>query len=334
MQDLALLLAAGLARNGHEVRVVTQTPGSGDAYPFEVIRTPGHLTLVRLVAWSDVYYHCNVSLRSAWPLLFVRRPWVVTHCTWITATDGTVRWSDRLKRAALRCAHSIAVSRAIAQHLATPSIVIPPTYSDDIFRRLPDVDRNRSLVFVGRLVSDKGADVLLEALSILKQRGIAARLTVVGTGPEEEILKETAVRLGLETSVDFAGYVSGHELAVVLNRHMIMVVPSRWKEPYPIVALDGIACGCVVVGSEGGGLRDAIADCGMTFRNGDATDLSRVLEYLILNPDSHEPFRNNAATHLRRHTREAIIGAYETVFERVVQNSNGGREYRTRRHGK
>jgi glycogen(starch) synthase len=321
VQDLALLLATGLAANGHDVRVVTQTPGGNDDYRFEVIRRPGPLTLARLVGWSDLYYHCHLSLRSAWPLLFVRRPWVVTHSNWFMEPDGTVTWKDRLKRAALRFAHGIAVSRAIAGHLTTPSVVIPPAYPDDVFRLLPDIARDQCLVFVGRLVSDKGADLLLEALSILKKRGITERLTIVGTGPEEETLKATAIRLGVGASVDFAGYVSGQELAVLLNRHRIMVLPSRWNEPYPIVALDGIACGCVVVGSEGGGLADAIASCGLTFRNGDALELSQVLEHLILHPESHEHFRANAASHLRCHTRDAIVGAYETVFEGAFQRA-------------
>ncbi len=51
------------------------------------------------------------------------------------------------------------------------------------------------------------------------------------------------------------------------------------------MALEGIACGCVVVGSEGGGLKDAIGPCGDTFRNGDAADLARVLGHRLRHPE-------------------------------------------------
>ena len=60
--------------------------------------------------------------------------------------------------------------------------------------------------------------------------------------------------LGLERQVEFTGVLQGETLVRTLNAHRIMVVPSRTPEPFGVVALEGIACGCVVVGSEGGGL--------------------------------------------------------------------------------
>jgi hypothetical protein len=44
--------------------------------------------LVRQVRWCDVFLQNNISLRTVWPLLFVRRPLFVTHQTWITNPDG------------------------------------------------------------------------------------------------------------------------------------------------------------------------------------------------------------------------------------------------------
>lgn len=313
-------LAARFQRAGHEVAVVTTTPGDGrDSFPFRVVRRPSTRELLRWTRWCDVYHQANVSLRGLWPLLLVRRPWVVSHHSWYCRTDGRIAWPDRLKRYLLRfAAASISVSRAVADDLGTPSSVIPNPYRDDLFRRLPGVGRAGDLVFVGRLVSDKGVDVLLDALALLAAEGLRPGLTVVGAGPERTRLEEQARRLGIEGQVDFLGTRTGEDLVKILNRHRILVVPSRYDEPFGIVALEGIACGCVAVGSAGGGLKDAIGPCGETFRNGDAADLARILDRLLRHPETHEGYLRHAETHLAVHTAERAAAAYLREMERAL----------------
>jgi len=314
-------LAAHFVAAGHEVVVVTTTPGQGPGdFPFRVVRRPGPLELLRWTRWCDVYHQANVSLRGLWPLLLVRRPWVVSHHSWYCRTDGRIAWQDRLKRWLLRfAAVSISVSQAIADDLSTPSVVIPNPYRDDRFRRLPGVPRTEDLVFVGRLVSDKGVDVLLDALGLLDAEGLRPRLTVVGDGPEAPRLRAQAERLGIAGQVGFLGTRTDTELVEILNRHRILVVPSRYNEPFGIVALEGIACGCIVVGSRGGGLKDAIGPCGETFENGDARDLARVLGRRLRNPEMDEECLRHAESHLARHKADRVAAAYLAEIGRAVR---------------
>jgi glycosyltransferase involved in cell wall biosynthesis len=261
----------------------------------------------------------NVSLRGLWPLLLVRRPWVVSHHSWYCRTDGRVAWQDRLKRRLLRRADSsIAVSRALAEDLDTPAVVIPNTYRDRLFRILPGVERSRDLVFLGRLVSDKGADLLIEALGILAGRGCRPSLTVIGDGPERSALAGLARRLGVAAQVELTGVRQGEELVRLLNEHRVLVVPSRYQEPFGIVALEGIACGCLVVGSAGGGLKDAIGSCGLTFPNGDALTLASALERALDDPELTRALQRNAARHLAAHGREATTHAYLEQLEQAA----------------
>src|SRR5262249_3490861 len=156
-------------------------------------------------------------------------------------------WQDRLKRYLLRyAAVSISVSRAMAEDLGTPSVVILNAYRDHLFRTLPGVPRTRDLVFLGRLVSDKGVDLLLAALGRLAEDGLRPELTIVGDGPELPALYAQAQRLGLANQVEFTGTRTGDELVHLLNRHRIVVVPSRYNEPFGVAALEGTACGCVI----------------------------------------------------------------------------------------
>ena len=300
------LLAREFVALGHEVRVITQTEGNGD-FAFAVIRRPGPVALLRLLRWCDVFLQNNISLRTLWPLLFLRRPLFITHQTWITNPDGTVGWQHRLKQFVLRYATSMAISRAVAAKLPGPSILVGNPYDDRIFKDVPSDPHNRELIFVGRLVSDKGANLLLEAMALLESK---PRLTIAGDGPERTNLEKQTAELQLQSHVEFVGSQTSEELAKLLRQHRILVVPSRWQEPFGIVALEGIASGCVVVGSAEGGLAEAIGPCGLTFPNGNAEALAKALSRLLDDSAECDRFRQAAPAHLARFTPRHVAGLY------------------------
>lgn len=311
--------AAGFHRAGHEVTVVAKTENPGpEPFEFRVVRRPSPRELLALVRWCDVFFQANVSLRGLWPLLLVRRPWVVSHHGWYSRPDGSRAPQDRLKRFVLRWATSIAVSQAVADDLETPSVVIPNSYRDHLFRLLPEVPRSRELMFLGRLVSDKGVDVLLDALGLLAADGVRPSLTVVGEGPERTVLADQAGRLGVEGQIAFLGNRHGEDVVRLLNAHRILVIPSRYNEPFGIVALEGIACGCLVIGSRGGGLKEAIGPCGLTFENGDAGELARLLAAALADSDRFAAAPEIVADHLARHGSDRMVAAYLRVLEQAV----------------
>lgn len=306
IETVSNLLAREFVARGHEVRVVTQTPSRGD-FPFAVVRRPGAFELIGQVRWCDVFLQNNISLRTLWPLLFVRRPLFIAHQTWITNPDGSTGWVHRLKRFVLRRATSFAISEAIAQSLPASSIPVGNPYDDQVFKESPGQSKKRELIFVGRLVSDKGASLLLEALKLVKTK---PRLTIVGDGPERAALENQTADSQLNAQVEFAGPRHGAQLADALRGHEVLVVPSLWKEPFGIVALEGIACGCVVIGSAGGGLTEAIGPCGVTFPNGDARSLADAITRLLDDPAERSRLRQNAPAHLARFTPRAVAAVY------------------------
>jgi glycosyltransferase involved in cell wall biosynthesis len=104
----------------------------------------------------------------------------------------------------------------------------------------------------------------------------------------------------------------------LLNAHRILVVPSRYDEPFGIVALEGIACGCLVIGSRGGGLKEAIGPCGLTFDNGDAAGLAGLLEAALADPGRFLPSPQVVAEHLSLHRSEHVLPHYLAVLEAAV----------------
>jgi glycosyltransferase involved in cell wall biosynthesis len=221
-----------------------------------------------------------------------------------------------VKRVVCNHSCSVAVSGAVAACFKTKSIIIPNPYAAQIFVRTREFEnRENDLIFVGRLVTEKGADILLNALAMLGRGGMSPTCTIVGNGPEEGRLKRLCCELALEKQVVFAGARSGEELAALLNEHRIIVVPSRYAEPFGIVALEGIACGSVVVASAGGGLPEAIGPCGLTFENGSVAQLAAVLSDLLGHPSKCLQLTAHAQQHLENFHPSVVADAYLRVFQ-------------------
>ena len=312
IETVSLLLAERFERLGQRVALVTRTESvAPDVDPFSVVRGPSPRYLLELARWADLVFHNNISLRLAWPLLLVQKPWVVAHHTWLPGTGAAAR----AKRTVLRHATNIAVSRAIADSLPVPSSVIPNPYADDTFKPLSGIARRGELAFVGRLVSDKGVSILLDALTVLARRGRRVRLTVIGEGPEGPALKAQAEQLGLAAQVAFVGQRTGPELAAALNAHQVLVVPSVWEEPFGVVALEAIACGCVPLVTQRGGLPEAVGAAGLIVPRAEPDALADGIHALLGDSARLDSYRAAAAAHLARHTRDQVARDYLRIFD-------------------
>ena len=319
IETVSKILADKFAAAGNDVHVITQSPGEHSAGAnYRLTRRPSLAEIFRLLGCCDVFFQNNISLRSLIPALILRKRTIIVHQTWLQNVRGGTGWQNHLKQALLRFVVNVAISEAVADRLNAGSIVIGNPYDETIFRLIPNVARDKPMIFVGRLVSDKGVDLLLRALQILKRDGMSSALTIVGTGPEEANLRKLATELGLEAQVTFAGKKSGVELAQFLNQYLILVVPSRWAEPFGVVAVEGIACGCAVIGSQDGGLKEAIGGCGLTFENGNVNQLAAQLERLIKGPDARTTLLRNADQHLMRFESSKVAAAYLDLMKKMT----------------
>jgi glycogen(starch) synthase len=231
IESVTALLARQWHDRGHGVTIVTMTAGlDGAAHDVgvdgcAVLRRPRAGALMQAVRNADVIVHNQISLRLAWPLLLLKRPWFVVHHTWIDG-HGAGPLTVAAKHLVLHGARNLAVSKALARSLAVPCTCVPNPFDDAVFRRIDGVERNRDFVFVGRLVSDKGAALLVQALARMKLRGLHATTTIVGHGPEERRLRGLVRQARLDSDVIFAGRQQGDSLARTLNAHRFAVVPS------------------------------------------------------------------------------------------------------------
>jgi len=325
-ETVAELLAEEFSKAGHTTVVVTQTlgarreavskestlpleiGGSAGASPYQIVRRPNLRTLLQLYRWSDVVLQNQIGLRTAWPLIFVRRPWLIAHHNWLNIQRGLLGW---LKRRALRLAENVAASEALADRLPIPAKVIPNPYRKEVFKVLPCQSRQKDLIFVGRLIHGKGVHVLIEALRELERRGVRRELTIVGDGPALTELRRAAEGL----SVEFVGARRDGELSDLLADHRILVVPSVDPEPFGIVAIEGLACGCLVVATRNAGLVEAVGTHGVLCEPGDPTSLANA----ILEADAASGRMDGVAEHLARHDPQNVAREYLKVLEEAFR---------------
>jgi glycogen(starch) synthase len=309
METMAELLMRGLIAQGHDVTVVTCAKANiRDEGAAVIVRNPSIYQTVRCILLSEAVILLGLTLRLGWPLLFLRRRTLVTHLIDPPKdANPLIRWIRG--KLAVRAKH-IACSQPIASILDRDCVVVGNPYDDEMFTVYPGIERSGDLVFVGRLVPEKGVDVLLGALAILSRKGIAPKLAIVGNGPLRSELEMTSRRLGVAGQVEFLGPVVNQPLATLLNQNRILVVPSSWNEPFGIVALLGIACGCAVIGSAGGGLPEAIGPCGLTYPNHDRQQLAVTIESLLRDPAKIEALCSRAPEHLPRHSVASVVHKY------------------------
>lgn len=319
IETFTSLMREALVRLGHEVRVVTEieAPMAKDA-EHRALRRPNRAALTKAIDWADVCAVCGLSLHYQIPVLLRGKPLTITHQVWQESQEGVVSARNRLRLFFCRFGLNIAVNRTLARDLKLPALTIPNPLPGEVDLGPEIADRPRDVVFLGRLVSEKGVPVLLDAIGHLHRRGRAVTATIVGDGPLRSELERHAAGLDLSAPVEFPGRLAPEQSHPVLRQHKIMVVPSVYREAFGIVTLEGLAAGCMVLASHAGGLPDVVGPCGLTFPMRDSEALARLIENVLADPASTIRFRGAVPAHLEAMRPERLAKRYLEVFERLL----------------
>lgn len=188
------------------------------------------------------------------------------------------------------------------------------------------------LLFVGRLVPKKGADVAVEALAHLRSKGLDVRLDLVGDGPLRGELEAQTDRLGIRDRVHFAGWKSQTELMAFWDRSDVLVVPSRTardgdQEGIPNVVKEAMASGLPVVASRHGGIPEMVihGETGWLFEEGDAAGLAGQVAGLCTTGEVRRDVLDRA--------RRLVVEEYDTdpitvrlldIYREAIHPTSGG----------
>lgn len=129
---------------------------------------------------------------------------------------------------------------------------------DWTFRRNYAADYEKIVFFAGRIVNEKGIQVLLNAAPKILQNYPNVKFVIAGRGPCLDELKELTEHLGLSQKVYFTGYLNDTQITKMYKAIDVATFPSLY-EPFGIVALEGMLAGAATVVSDAGGLNEIIS---------------------------------------------------------------------------
>lgn len=237
------------------------------------------------------------------------------------------KWGPLLRQATARADALIANSSATAQRLrelgARPEKIhrIPatPNYPDPThpLHVPPDTP---TLLFAGRLIPEKGPDLLIEAMPAILKRIPACRLRIAGDGVLKQSLQDRASELGIATRVNFTGWLPPKELREEMASASLLVAPSRMIEGQNLVVTEALSVGCPVATTPRGGVLDVVKDgqTGWIIPDTTRVDVERTVASLLENVDAlsdasqagFHHFRNNFSRHS---TTSLTLGLYKKL---------------------
>lgn len=265
--------------------------------------------------------HCGVALKYAWNVPLV----VTVHSMergrsqgylgsgYARAIDGTERWLTT--EAARVITVSSYMADQVRQFFNIPSTKIDVIHNGVNVPRRPALDEGERaafraryaepgrpiIFFVGRMVAEKGVQVLVDAAPDVLGAASGARFVVAGSGPYQEEVRRRAHERGVAGSFVFTGFVSDEERDRLYEIADVAVFPSLY-EPFGIVALEAMARGCPVVVSDTGGLAEVVRphETGILTRQGDAGSLAWGLLHTLQNPHWAAERARNARDEVER----------------------------------
>ena len=147
--------------------------------------------------------------------------------------------------------------------------------------------KKKIVLFVGRIVKEKGVDLYVDAVKKLSVEFSDWRFLVIGSSKlgydkkslfEKEIIQTLKK---LDNNVEFQGYVPNEKVKDLMSKSNILVVPSIWQEPFGMTAIEGLSNKMVVIASDVGGLSEIIKDKGVLIKDIDSRKLTTKMRKLL-----------------------------------------------------
>jgi glycogen synthase len=189
----------------------------------------------------------------------------------------------------------------------------------------------RIVLYVGRLVREKGVQILLDAAPKVINACPDTKFIIVGTGYYMDELKQQAYNLGIDHHINFLGYVDDEELRKLYNIADAVCIPSLY-EPFGIVALEAMAARVPVVTSDTGGLRDFVENMitGITTYTGDSGSLAWGLLEVLRNQELTKNIVRKAYERVSTiYNWKVIARQTSEIYTKIIEESKNSHNLQT-----
>jgi glycosyltransferase involved in cell wall biosynthesis len=209
---------------------------------------------------------------------------------------------------------------SISNGVAADRVSVIPYYTSCPAHVTPA--HSRTILFVGRITPEKGLDLLLDALTRVPGDW---HLSVVGDGIGMAQTRARVHDMGLAPRVTFHGWLNGDALVQAYRDAAVVVVPSRWPEPFGIVGIEAMAHGRPVVAFGVGGIPEWLTDGvgGFVVPPADVATMADRIVSVLANPAEAEAMAlRGRARVLRDFSEEAHLDKLVPLYERAVASGH------------
>ena len=236
----------------------------------------------------------------------------------LAKADRVICVSDYIRRQAVAVFPEYADRFCVVFNATDPDVFKP--YGDEAVRQLEGVVSfeagKKYLLYVGRLTPVKGVHVLIEAFREIHRQMPDVRLIITGSsffgGAAKTAYEQSLVKLAepVNDAIVFTGYLPHEKLKYLYSRVDMIVLPSVWQDPCPLVVLEAMASGTCLVSSAVGGVPEVVK----SEINGVLVEAGKVdsLVQGVCKALSNE----QAMTHMAFAAREKVIAGYS--WKRLV----------------
>lgn len=186
-----------------------------------------------------------------------------------------------------------------------------------------------TVAFAGRLVAEKGVDILLAAFARVVQHIPDAQLLIAGEGEERDRILDLIQTFNLDQNVTLLGQVSRLELEQHFAGAWVQVVPSRWAEPFGIVAAEAMMRGTSVIASRAGGLAEIVQPgrTGFLVPPSEVEPLTEALLRVLQNQELAEQMgQAGREIALSRFSEAAFVDRFVELYHQLLQQSSPSSE--------
>jgi len=173
---------------------------------------------------------------------------------------------------------------------------------------------------VGRLSKEKGVEVLLEAIKIIKKSVPGILVDIVGDGPEKNMLIKLSKDLNLKNNVKFIGSIPHNIVGDFYKQCTVLIIPSVWDEPFGLVGIEAMSVGRPVIASRVGGIPEWLNDgeTGYLTQSRNVEQLANKVTYLVKHPDLVRSMGKKAFARSKLFNLEEYINSLEQLYKSII----------------
>jgi len=184
--------------------------------------------------------------------------------------------------------------------------------------KLKDANNPIKILWAGRFLKLKRADLFLKAAGMCRKQGLSFTIEMVGAGEEEKHLRKLTKEAGLSDITEYRGFLSPEETREEMEKADIFVMTSNFLEGWGSVIYEALSAGCAVIGSHAAGATPFLIENGTTglvFKSGDIHDLTSKMKSLLKDREKIRELGKNAYDNMQKNWNPDVAA------ERIIEMS-------------